>query len=98
MRGPKTGPQAKENIGAFHQTCGGAIRWSRNGDDTRLPASFGLRWKRLKAARRLASEHEIHANLLLAWIRQLQEDGHRVYASNALCAVTSTDHIRLDSS
>ena len=51
-----------------------------------------------KTISQVSSEHEIHANLLLAWIRKLQEDGHRVYASNALFAVTSTDHIRPDSS
>ena len=52
---PKTGPQAKVYNGAIHRACGGAVRWSRNGGDTRRPTSFGLRWKRLKAARRLAS-------------------------------------------
>jgi len=53
--GPKkTGPQAKVHCGAIHRACEGAERWSRNGGDTRRPTSFGLRWKRSKAARRLA--------------------------------------------
>ena len=52
---PKTGPQAKVYNGVIHRACGGAERWSRNGGDTRRPSSSGLRWKRLKAARRLAS-------------------------------------------
>ena len=30
----------------------------------------------------LSSEHEIHANLIRAWKRQLLEDGPRVFASN----------------
>ena len=50
----------------------------------RRPSSSGLRWKRLKAARRLASypsEHEVHANLIRAWKRQLQEDGPNVFAA-----------------
>ena len=51
-----------------------------------------------KTVRQLLSEHEFLANLIRAQRRQLQGDGHRVYATNALCALTSTDHIRLDSS
>ena len=52
---PETGPQAKVYNGAIHRACGGAERWSRNGGDTRRPASFGSRWKHLKPARELAS-------------------------------------------
>ena len=49
--GPKTGPPAKMYSGAIHLACGGAERWSRNGDNTRWPTSFGLRWT---SARRFA--------------------------------------------
>ena len=35
-----------------------------------------------KTISQLSSEHEIHANLIRAWKRQLQEDGPRVFASN----------------
>ena len=52
---PKTGPQAKVYIGAIHRASGGAKRWSGNSGDTRRPASSGLRWRRLKAARRFVS-------------------------------------------
>ena len=52
---PKTGPRAKVYNGAEHPARGGAVQSSRNGDDTRQPTSSGLRWKRLKAARRIAS-------------------------------------------
>ena len=52
---PKTGPQAKVHIGANCQGCGGKERWTGNCGDTLRPSSSGLRWKRLKAARRLAS-------------------------------------------
>jgi hypothetical protein len=52
---PKTGPRAKVYNGAEHQARGGAGQWSRNGDDTRQPTNSALRWKRLKAVRRLAS-------------------------------------------
>ena len=41
--------------GAIHRACGGAKRWPRSGGDTQRPKSFGLRWKRSKAARRLAN-------------------------------------------
>ena len=34
--------------GVHHQVRGGAVRWARNRDDTRQPASFALRCKRLK--------------------------------------------------
>ena len=54
--GPKSWTHKLRCInGASHQACGGAERWSRNGDDTRQPTSFGLRWRRLKAAKRPAS-------------------------------------------
>ena len=33
-----------------------------------------------KTISQLSSEHEIHANLIRAWKRQLQEDGPRVFA------------------
>ena len=82
---PKTGPQAKVYNGVVHPACGGAARWSRNGGDTRRPTSFGLRWKRLKAARRLAScrvNSRVHPNMILAWNRQLLEDGPSVFARN----------------
>ena len=46
--------------------------------------------------RQLSSENEIRANLIRAWKRQLPGDEHRGYASNALCALTGIDHIRLD--
>ena len=35
-----------------------------------------------KTISQLSSEHEIHANLIRAWKRQLQEDGPRVFATN----------------
>ena len=35
-----------------------------------------------KTINQLSSEHEIHANLIRAWKRQLLEDGSRVFASN----------------
>ena len=35
-----------------------------------------------KTISQLSSEHEIHANLIRTWKRQLQEDGPRVFASN----------------
>ncbi|MYC97310.1 MAG: hypothetical protein F4X14_20330 [Caldilineaceae bacterium SB0661_bin_32] len=35
-----------------------------------------------KMISQLSSEHEIHANLIRAWKRQLQEDGPRVFATN----------------
>ena len=35
-----------------------------------------------KTISQLSSEHEIHANLIRAWKRQLLEDGSRVFASN----------------
>ena len=35
-----------------------------------------------KTISQLSSEYEIHANLIRAWKRQLQEDGPRVFATN----------------
>ena len=35
-----------------------------------------------KTISQLSSEHEIHANQIGAWKRQILEDGHRVFASN----------------
>ncbi len=35
-----------------------------------------------KTISQLSSEHEIHANLIRAWKRQLLEDGPSVFASN----------------
>ena len=35
-----------------------------------------------KTISQLSSEHEIHANLIRAWKRQLQADGPRVFATN----------------
>ena len=35
-----------------------------------------------KTISQLSSEHEIHANLIQAWKRQLLEDGPSVFASN----------------
>ena len=52
---PKTGPRAKVYNRATHPARGGAEQWSRNGGDTWQPTSSAWRWKRLKAARRLAS-------------------------------------------
>ena len=36
-----------------------------------------------KTISQLSSEHEIHANLIRAWKRQLLEDGPNVFASNS---------------
>ena len=36
-----------------------------------------------KTISQLSSEHEIHANLIRAWKRQLREDGPRVFATNS---------------
>ena len=52
---PKTGPRAKVYNRATHPARGGAEQWSRNGGDTWQPTSSAWRWKRFKAARRLAS-------------------------------------------
>ncbi len=41
--------------GAVPPVCREAARWSRNGGDTRRPASCALRWNRLRVARRSAS-------------------------------------------
>ena len=60
---PRTGPLAKMYNGANHSARGGTVQWSRNDSDTRQPASSGLRWKRLKAARRLASVSTIGLQL-----------------------------------
>ena len=35
-----------------------------------------------KTISQLSSEHEIHANLIRSWKRQLQEEGPRVFATN----------------
>lgn len=35
-----------------------------------------------KTISQLSSEHGVHANLIRAWKRQLQEDGSRVFATN----------------
>ena len=35
-----------------------------------------------KTISQLSSEHEVHANLIRAWKRQLLDDGPRVFASN----------------
>ncbi len=36
-----------------------------------------------KTISQLSSEHEVHANLIRAWKRQLLEDGPSVFASNS---------------
>ena len=36
-----------------------------------------------KTISQLSSEHEIHANLIRAWKRQLLEDGPSVFATNS---------------
>ena len=66
----------------FTKHVEGQFNGQETAGNTRQPASFALRWKQLKAARRLASEHEIHANLSRAWKRQLLEDGPCVFATN----------------
>lgn len=52
---PKTEPQAKAYNGTNCPASGGAVRWSRDGDDTRQLSRPGPRWKRLEAVRRLVS-------------------------------------------
>ena len=51
----KTGPRAKAYNGASHQTFGGPVRWSKNRGNTLQPTSSGLRWNRVKPARRSSS-------------------------------------------
>ena len=53
----------------------------------RLTASYKFRvaleaLEGSKTISQLSSEHEIHANLIRAWERQLLEDGPSVFASN----------------
>lgn len=49
-----------------------------------------------KTVRQLSSEHEVHANLIRAWKRQLLEDGQKSTHRTALCSLICPDRSRPD--